>query len=182
MGNMDIAWDWLYISDRSDIDWDFVMQHSEFNWDWDELSMHAPISTVLGNPQMPWSIDEFVDSNNNLTHRAAIKLSITKLTYLFACIPIEVLKAEGLYDIDKTGHDYWQINSEKLESMMNKYPDAGWTWYREYRMMGASSVAEFNNNPKYVNYRKIKSYHDVIDNPDLPWSKHILSRRLAELR
>jgi hypothetical protein len=177
IGNQDIQWNWQFVSYRSDIDWDFVMQHPEFNWNWVALSRTVSMSVMLSNPQMPWSMYGLGD-NNNLTHRVAIKLSITDVTYLFACIPISVLKAEGLYDIDKTRWDYYQIDSEKIKYLMNKYPNAYWKSYRDTRLHGAASYDEFCNDPKYTNYRRIKSYRDVIDHPELPWDMWSLSQKL----
>ena len=67
--NIDIYWDWNYLSGSDKISWDIVKNNIDLPWCWYELSKNSIINTriISNNMNYPWCWYNGVSKNKNIS-------------------------------------------------------------------------------------------------------------------
>jgi hypothetical protein len=192
----------MNLSSNPNISLRYVLDNPSSSWRWYSLSINLgiPIQDIVANDHLPWrwqlvalrkdALDMIANSstllkliyddlyvNQYLTHEIAIKFDINT-DNLFDRVPLNILKAEGLYRPDKTAYEYSQICKVVLSA---KYPDIP----AESHCLCSICRSKLRKCKMYPTLRNaiskdIQSYHDVLDDPEFDWNFGAISMIIFE--
>jgi hypothetical protein len=178
IGNADLPWNWTAVLCRSDFYgyFQFVIDNPQLKWNWDVISQYAPLHII---DKYHHSMTKRIYKNKNMTYNMAIKMSLDS-SLIFNRVPINMLKAEGLFHPDKSVSEYKSICLYQLNMRYGAQHADGEKYIMRCRCANCADVIKMMPNVSWdlaeIVSCHVKSCDEVLNNPNFPWHWDILSR------